>query len=293
MTITIEQVGNSKLQFGEGLSWDDQLNRLYFVDVFGPHLFWMEYENGKIEVLELPSKPSVALLTDNPRIVIVSLEEALYLVDTADGSFTFMAELPGRMNDAVIDSEGRLITGSQFFGPDFHKLNGEYWSYTSQTSWTQIDSGKGNTNGPCFSPDGLTFYIADTPAKRIYQYDYDHGTGRLSNCQIFASVEALGGWPDGAKVDSEGGVWSVLIEAGKLVRFTPDGKVNRIVELPTDHATDVIFAGSHRDIAYLTTVGMGHSEGDDEWAGSLISIKNLGIQGLPEYRFKNVAQLLK
>ena len=41
-----------------------------------------------------------------------------------------------------------------------------------------LDTGIVCSNGPCWSPDGKTFYFADHYARAIWAYDYDTVTGR-------------------------------------------------------------------------------------------------------------------
>ena len=52
---------------------------------------------------------------------------------------------------------------------------------------TVLDTGIICSNGPCWSPDGRTFYFADTTRKVIYAYDYDIDTGDVRSrrvCQL-------------------------------------------------------------------------------------------------------------
>ncbi len=44
-------------------------------------------------------------------------------------------------------------------------------------------------------------------------------------------------------MDSEGYLWNALVYAGKLVRYTPEGKVDRIIEMPVKKVTSVMFGG--------------------------------------------------
>lgn len=63
--------------------------------------------------------------------------------------------------------------------------------------------------------------------------DYNTATGDLSGERVFCHVDrSEGGAADGATVDSEGYLWNALVYAGKLVRYTPEGKVDRIIEMP-------------------------------------------------------------
>lgn len=63
-------------------------------------------------------------------------------------------------------------------------------------------------------------------------------------------------WPDllfRPHLDAEV-VRSTSVYEGKLVRFAPDGTLDRTVGLPVENATSVIFGGPNLDIAYVTSM---------------------------------------
>src|SRR6202012_1579710 len=90
----------------------------------------------------------------------------------------------------------------------------------------------GIANGPCFSPDGRTFYLSASWRFAIHAFDYDPGTGELSGERVIADYKEDPGetgmaQPDGSTVDSEGYVWSAAVYAGELRRYSPDGELER------------------------------------------------------------------
>jgi sugar lactone lactonase YvrE len=289
--LTIERVPGVELAFGEGLAWDAELARLYFVDAVARRVHWLEPASGAAGQVAVPGTPTVVRITDVPGVLVVSLPDGLYTLDTGNGATRLLAELPDadapRMNDATVDSRGRFVTGHLFFGPGDDSVSGGYWSFDVTSGWSKLDSGKGNTNGPCFSPDGGTFYVADTSFERIHCFAYDEVEGTLSDGRFFADYRGLDGVPDGAKVDADGYLWSVAVGGGQLVRFAPDGSVDRTVPLPANHPTDLVFAGPDRGVAYVTTVGirLGDVEARGSGAGGLLRIEGLGAAGLPDARF--------
>jgi sugar lactone lactonase YvrE len=288
----VERVADVELAFGEGLAWDGELGRLYFVDAVARQIHWLELEREQRGSVEVPGMPTVVRLTDVSGVLVVSLPEGLYTVDTRDGTTALLAPLPDanapRMNDAAIDARGRFVTGHFFFGPGDDDVSGAYWSFERSAGWQKLDSGKGNTNGPCFSPDGATFYVSDTSFEEIHRFDYDADDGTLRNGQLFADYSELDGVPDGAKVDSEGHLWSVALGGSQLIRFAPDGRVDRRVALTANRPTDLVFAGPDLDVAYVTTIGiaLGNVESVGPGAGGLLRVTGLGAIGLPEHRFR-------
>ncbi|GEM_PF-5048406 len=90
-------------------------------------------------------------------------------------------------------------------------------------------------NGLAFSPDGRTMYLSDSHASRqtVWAFDYDIDSGTPHNRRIFIDMHAHPGRPDGAAVDADGCHWICGNDAGLVHRFTPDGRLDRSVAIPT------------------------------------------------------------
>jgi L-arabinonolactonase len=106
---------------------------------------------------------------------------------------------------------------------------------------TQTSRCTSSTNGLCLSPDGATFYFADTWTGEIWAYDYDQSTGSPSNRRTFVKVDrSRGGAADGSTVDAEGCVWNALVYDGRLVPYDPSGRVERVIDMPVKKVTSVM-----------------------------------------------------
>jgi sugar lactone lactonase YvrE len=88
-------------------------------------------------------------------------------------------------------------------------------------------------------------------------------------------------------VDSEGCVWNAQCYGGCLVRYAPDGTVDRVIEVPIKKVTSVMFGGKDLDVLYVTTMGKAGEQFSPTQpkGGGLFAIYGLGIKGLPESRF--------
>src|SRR5215472_8457388 len=171
---TITTVTDAKFAWGESACWDDALARLYCVDCEFRELRWVDSTTpDKMHRLALPSLPTALYLTATAGRVLVQLDDGLYAVDVSTSEIKRAIENPPgepRFNDGVADPSGAIVTGTLLFGTNLPP--GKYWRYRKRAGWEEIHAGKGNTNGPCFSPDGRYLYIADSSAGLIYRFDY-------------------------------------------------------------------------------------------------------------------------
>jgi L-arabinonolactonase len=170
------------------------------------------------------------------------------------------------MNDGKVDRQGRFVAGYM----DYEERDQicALFRLDPTGAVAKLDDGIVCSNGPCWSPDGRTFYFADTYTREIWAYDYDMETGTAANRRVFCSFPAAGlkGLPDGATVDAEGFVWSASVYEGKLVRFGPDGKLDRVVGLPVESTTSLSFGGPGLDVAYCDLDGARRERRETEGA---------------------------
>ena len=99
-------------------------------------------------------------------------------------------------------------------------------------------------------------------------------------------VETRGnkGRPDGSTVDAEGFLWNAEFGGGRVIRYAPDGRVDRVVSLPVTQPSSCAFGGSRLDILYVTsaTQRLTPEQLDAQpLAGGLFAI-DVGVRGLPE-----------
>lgn len=288
--LRIEVFNEERNELGEGPLWDVEEQRLYWIDSYGPKVYSADV-NGKDRKSWTLPEPVGSLALREKGGAIVSLRSGFHALDFKTGDVSLIVqtqpgELTPRMNDGKVDRQGRFIAGSM----DFEERNpmGNLFRLDHDLSVHVLDQGIICSNGPCFSLDGKTLYFADTGRKVIYAYGYDTATGSVLSRRIFASFEGQRGLPDGATVDAEGYLWSCEVYSGRLIRFDPNGVVDRIVGLPVQSTTSLIFGGPDLNIAFVTSMarpfnGTYHKERE---AGCVFAIHGLGVRGVPEPRFK-------
>lgn len=288
----IEIVVDVKTTLGEGPLWDVEQQRLYWIDATGMRVFRATAQGGEIRAWDVPARVGSIAIRKDGRGAICSLAKGFHALDFDSGDCTLIAEIePERpatwINDGKVDRQGRFFAGtmdSQEDGPfgSLYRLDPDF-------SVHKVDSGIVVSNGPCWSPDGRTFYFADSWAGEIWAYDYDQSTGAVSNRRTFARLDtSTGGAADGSTVDAEGCLWNAQVYDGKLIRYTPDGKVERVIEMPVKKVTSVMFGGPDLDILFVTSMAkppLPRFPDDPVQRGSLFAITGLGIKGVAEPRF--------
>ncbi|MCE7027167.1 SMP-30/gluconolactonase/LRE family protein [Jiella avicenniae] len=288
----IEVLLDVKTTLGEGPLWDVGQERLYFIDSFDGRVFRTTADGRELRAWDVPEKIGSMALRKDGEGAIVSLQGGFHTLDFRTGDVDLIHDPEpdrpaNRINDGKVDRKGRFFAGSMDTmeeGPF-----GALYRLDPDFSVTKVDTDIICSNGPCFAPDDGTFYFTDTWTGEIWAYDFDAGTGTISNRRTFARVDTTGGGAaDGATVDAEGCLWSALVYAGKLVRYTPDGAVERIIDMPVKKVTSVMFGGPDLDILYVTSMAkppLPRFPGDGVMRGSLFAIHDLGIRGVPEPRF--------
>ncbi|MFA7579566.1 SMP-30/gluconolactonase/LRE family protein [Castellaniella sp.] len=287
----IEVFVDVKTTLGEGPLWDIDEQRLYWIDSADGRIFRATVDGRDIRAWQVPQKiGSMALRRSGG--AIASLANGLHTVDFKTGHVELLHDPEpdspnNRLNDGKVDQRGRFLFGSMDTMED--GPNGALYRLDTDLSVHKLQEGIVVSNGPCWSPDGRTFYFADTWAEEIWAYDYDLDTGAIANRRTFATIQGKNfRSPDGSTVDAEGCLWNAQVYEGQLVRYTPDGQIERIIEMPVKNVTSVMFGGENLDILFVTSMSrppLPRFPTDSVLGGSVFMITGLGIQGVPEHRF--------
>jgi L-arabinonolactonase len=281
----VERVGDVELTWGESLRWDDRRSRLYFVDCAAQTLHWLEGGEPPLHTAPMPSLPTGVVLTHGDEVV-VCLGDGLHVVDPDAGTTELLAAYPdgisGRANDAAADAAGGLVTGTLNLAPG----PGSAWRWSAAGGWQLLDGDIGNLNGPVHLDDGATstLVLGDTVAGAVYAYDYDAAAGTVGPRRVLSDHTALGGAPDGATADADGGVWSCVLRSGKLARLTAAG-VDRVVDLPMANPSDVAFGGGP-DLGrlFVTAIAVDLGDGPPTREASWLQADDSLGTGRPEHR---------
>jgi sugar lactone lactonase YvrE len=183
------------------------------------------------------------------------------------------------MNEGGCDPDGRFYCGSMAY--DKRPGGAAIYRLDPDLSVRVVVEGVTISNGLEWSPDGTLAYYNDTDTFRVDVFDYDREAG-LTGRRPFAETGLAR--PDGLTVDAEGGVWVALSNGGAVRRYTPEGALDEVVELPVTKVTACTFGGPKLDELFITTSREGLEPGDEPPAGSLFRAA-VGVEGLPVREF--------
>jgi len=285
----IKLILDCKNILGEGILWNAKESCLYWTDIEGSIFYRFDPESENLKTYEMPERLcSFAFREDGGFLMAFASGLAIY--DLSSGIVerlnSITESVPGtRLNDGRCDRNGRFIVGE--FDPE-EKGRGNAYSINREGTAKKLFGDLNSANSTCFSPDGATMYYSCAVRAEIWSYDYNQENGEISNKQLFHNFKDQPGLPDGSIVDSEGYLWNAQWAGSRVVRFAPDGTIDRIIELPVPNVTCLCFGDEELDTLYITTARLTLSDDDLQTyptAGGLFALKT-NVKGLKESLFK-------
>lgn len=265
---------------------------LYWTDCVGRRFYGYDPASNSHEILKGGLEINGYRLNRSGGYIITN-STGIWHWDGADGLTLIASAVDGakcQMNDCVSDPAGRLFTGSVFYDPAKEYEMGKLMRLDLNGKVTIVDEGFHISNGLAFSKDYSALYFADSAGRRIYAYDYHSGTGNLRNRRVLVEVPRDEGLPDGLAVDAEGFLWSAQWYGSCVVRYDPDGKVERRIKTPAKQTSSLTFGGDGFTDIFITSAGRsepmpvmppGYDPVNGFFGGPLYHI-NVGIAGRPE-----------
>lgn len=275
---------------GEGPLWDPAIGRLIYVDITGRTVHQFDPVTGRDRPMAAPAMVGAVGLTMRGDW-IAAAGGSFVRIDPTSGTFTTVAEVESpdrrtRMNDGAVDPAGRFWAGTMSL--DGVEGQGTLYRLDAGGTVTPVLAPVTTSNGPAWSPDGKTMYYVDTRTRRIDVLDFDVETGACRNRRTFVDFTGQVGRPDGVIVDESGGVWVGLWMGHAAHRYTPDGTLDTIVDVPASCVTKCAFGGADLRDLYITTARLPGDDSDrsiEPQAGGLFHVRP-GYRGLPPARFR-------
>jgi sugar lactone lactonase YvrE len=257
LDVAIECVVDGRNTTGESPVWSAGEAALYWVDIPDGWIHRLDPATGARRSWHLPAAVGSIGLRERGGFV-AAMRTGFHLFDPDTGRLTLLChpepERPtNRLNDGKVSPEGRFWAGTMDERPEKEPI-GSLYRLDADHRCTRMAGGVKVSNGLAWSPDGRTMYHSDSRGGAIFRYGYDVETGAIGPREVFVTMQAEWGRPDGGATDEEGCYWGCGIAAGRLNRFSPAGELVEYVELPVTHPTMPCFGGPGLRTLYVTSL---------------------------------------
>ncbi|MEO1091633.1 MAG: SMP-30/gluconolactonase/LRE family protein [Pseudomonadota bacterium] len=292
--VEIACAADLRLQLGEGPVWDVATAKLWFVDIPQGRIHAFDPETGGIEHWDV-GEPIGCLALREAGGALLALKSGFWTFDFASGVKTQLHDpepelANNRFNDGTTDRQGRFWAGSMMTAKPA-AADGSFYRVDHDLACRRWRAGYYTTNGLAFSPDGRQMFHSDShpDVQTVWVSDYHPEEGWPLAPRPLFDCRQVAGRPDGGTVDAAGCYWMAGVSGWQLYRITPQGRLDRTIDMPVERPSKPMFGGPNLDVLYVTSIGEGLTPGTEAQqpqAGSLFALTGLGVQGVPEMRFQ-------
>ena len=242
---------------GEGVIWDSSRWCAWWTDIQNRRLFRYTLAEQRLEHWETPERLACFATVAGEDRLIAGFESGFAWYWPEDGSLKWIEKIDPdnpatRLNDGRADRQGRFWAGSMVEGAQGSKPSGRLYRLDHDLGTAALLDGLAISNSLCWSPDSSTLYHCDTPNQRIDAYPFDADSGALGERRTFVESEE-GCFPDGSTVDADGFLWNAQWGGSRVVRYSPAGEVDLVLEMPVSQPSCVAFGGADLDLLMVTT----------------------------------------
>ena len=277
-----EQITEPVAYHAEGPVWSERWGGLRWLDMLAGDILSLT-DNGDIARRHVGDVVA-AIRPRGQGGAVIGIERG-FALENANGTLTRLDELwtndQVRMNEGSCDPDGRFYCGSM--SRDKRPGAGALYRLDPDLSVRVVLDNVTISNGLEWTRDGSRAYYNDTATYSVSVFDYDSTAG-LTNRRVFVDLSAESKRPDGLTIDEQGGVWIALSNGSAVRRYTADGVLDEVIEMPVKKVTACTFGGANLDQLFITTSREGIEPGTDPLAGSLFRAFT-GVRGLPAREF--------
>ena len=280
-----------RLATGENPVWDAAARRWWCIDIPAGRVLAADEGFAHWRSWTLPHAIGCLVLQADGRPAVAGVDTLLALDLHEDGTLaaTPLEAVPHpragmRCNDGRCDRQGRWVFSTMVGDITQADSSGRWWRWDAQGLAQLGDAPCVVPNGSAFSPDGRVLYTSDThpTTRRLWRQVYDPATGTAGAREPFTALAPEAGRPDGATVDADGCLWVCGLDSSAVRRYTPDGRLDLVLQVPMKKPTMCAFGGADGRTLLVTSLSRGPLDlADDPHGGRLLTCRP-GPQGLPE-----------
>ena len=266
-------------RLGEGPVWSAREGRLYWFDIKGKRLAWYAPATDDRGAFDLPMRASAAAPREAGGLLMAT-DKGLVICDPDAETLEIVAPLDFdagyRTNDGKIDTKGDFWWS--IMDDDDGKRPGAIFRTGPDFKTEMVLKGIHIPNTISVSPNGRRLYVADSRLQTLFAHD----TSDLSKIEEFAHTRGAPASPDGSAVDAQGYLWNAQWGGWRIVRYAPDGRIERTIQMPVQQPSSCAFGGPDMTTLYVTSAWDGLSfdaRAAQPLAGGLFAIET-GVKGL-------------
>ena len=270
---------------GEGVLWDARIGSAIWTDIQSSR-FWQWRPGSDPASFPLSQRLGSIALTETAGTYLGGFEQGFARFTPATGACEMLAPVTAdhahlRLNDGRVDRTGTFWAGSMVEAKG--QPLGSLWRYDGSGQATPFFDDIIIPNSLCWSRDGTQMYFTDTMTQTIRRFAFDAEHGPVGEPEIFATTTGQR-YPDGSCIDAEDHLWNAQWASGEVVRYRPDGSIERRITLPVSQPSCVTFGGEDLNLLLVTTARQTLSDdalAQQPLAGALFVFET-DVTGVPE-----------
>jgi sugar lactone lactonase YvrE len=286
----VQVVLDAGADIGEGPHWDATKSELLWIDIARQQVHRLEVSSGLDTYVTVDQCVGAAVPRSGGTELVLAVRDGFALLDWENPKLQLIAPveqdlLGNRMNDGKCDRLGRFWAGTME-EIEQHPV-GALYCLDRDRSVSKVVPGVITSNGIAWSPDDRLMYHVDSPARRVQVFDFDLGSGKVSNGRTFLSFPVDWGFPDGMTGDADGGIWLAFWGGWRLRHFDSAGNLTGTIELPVSQVTSCTFGGDDQRDLFITSARRGLDEAQlqrEPLAGAIFHARP-EVGGLPTFAF--------
>ncbi|NBJ71414.1 MULTISPECIES: SMP-30/gluconolactonase/LRE family protein [Clostridia] len=280
-----------KGQLSEGPIWDNEKNRLLFVDILNNRLNIYSPDSRTLHHIEFPTNVTSVAKINHSELLLTTRNKVI-LYDENQKEIRDFLTLPIstdtiRFNDGKCDPYNRFWVGTMSETGETGKAS--LYVIDAHGNITKAKEGVTISNGMAWNQSADTMYFIDTPTKKVMAYPFSVETSKLVNGRVIIDLNTIDGAPDGMTIDKNDRLWIALWGGSQVICVDPKlGEIVESISLPVSNVTSCAFGGKDLQTLYITTAreGVPHDRIDvEKQAGSLFAYK-LPIAGTKSNLYK-------
>ncbi len=244
---------------GEGVIYRRESDSIWWTDIKSNRIYKYCLSVHELAYWITPYPVCSFGFTDDEMTLLVAFDRGIAIYNLLTQNLDWLvrpeADYSGnRLNDGKTDAMGRFWVGSMIENGSLNPagVSGSLYCIDDQAVCHRRLTDILISNGLCWSPDNQYLYHADSPRHSIYRYRFNLATAEVSHKTLFVKTPE-NYFPDGSTVDKEGFLWNAQWGGSRVVRYSPDGEENLVIELPVTQPTCVALGGKKGDLLFVTS----------------------------------------